>query len=32
MKPPAFMKADDIVELGNESLGKHRQIVTAFDK
>lgn len=32
MKPRAFMQTDDVVELGIDSLGKHRQIVTAFNK
>lgn len=31
MKPPVFLKAGDVVELGIDSLGTQRQIVTAFD-
>lgn len=30
MKPPVFLKAEDVVELGIDGLGKQRQIVTAF--
>ncbi|ADY66017.1 FAA hydrolase family protein [Rhizobium rhizogenes] len=30
MKPPVFLKAGDVVELGIDGLGKQRQIVTAF--
>ncbi len=32
MKPPVFLKAGDVVELGIDGLGKQRQIVTAFGK
>lgn len=28
-KPPVFLKAGDVVELGIDGLGKQRQIVTA---
>ena len=28
MKPPVFLKAGDVVELGIDGLGKQRQIVT----
>ncbi|MNW23127.1 Ureidoglycolate lyase [compost metagenome] len=30
MKPPVFLKAGDVVELGIDGLGRQRQIVTAF--
>ncbi len=30
MKPPVFLKAGDVVELGIDGLGKQRQIVTPF--
>lgn len=29
-KPPVFLKAGDVVELGIDGLGKQRQIVTAL--
>ena len=30
MKPPVFLKAGDVIELGIDGLGTQRQIVTAF--
>jgi 2-keto-4-pentenoate hydratase/2-oxohepta-3-ene-1,7-dioic acid hydratase in catechol pathway len=30
MKPPQYLKADDVVELGIDKLGKSRQRVVAW--
>jgi 2-keto-4-pentenoate hydratase/2-oxohepta-3-ene-1,7-dioic acid hydratase in catechol pathway len=32
MKPPQFLKAGDVVELGIEGLGESRQPVVAFSE